>query len=614
VIRIPQALIDEIVEHAREDLPNEACGMITAIDGAPVAAYRLSNAERNPYRYVIDPAQQLIIEQHIQASNQTLFAIYHSHVASEARPSGTDRNMAVLPPGDFKHGQLIYPTAYYILVSLADATPVVRAFRIGRRGGVREIRIQVVADRPDFPAPTPVAFGPPRHTRFAWGARTYLMGVINASPDSFSGDGIADPKAAAAIARRMVSEGVDLIDIGAASTRPGHAPVPPEEEWERLAPVLSAVRSAVAVPITVDTSKASVARRALAAGADAINDTNGLRADPALVEAIGGGREKNAPRTRPTPAVLMHNQRGRPFSGDVIADVRAGLRASLKLARDAGVDERRLILDPGFGFGWEPAQNLELLRRLGELRDLGRPLLIGTSRKSTIGLVLERAEAERAWGTAATVALAIAAGADIVRVHDVREMAEVARMTDAVVRRWPPAERRVWLGLGGNVGDRLAVFRRALAGLEAGGVAVQLVSAVYETPPWGIVDQPCFANAALQARTALAPHDLLALAKRLEAAAGRDFAAPRNSARPLDIDLLHVEGVQLEEPVLTLPHLHLHERAFVLVPLAEIAPELRHPRLGATMLELRAAVSDAGIEPLGELAWWLPALRPGAGH
>jgi 2-amino-4-hydroxy-6-hydroxymethyldihydropteridine diphosphokinase len=142
-------------------------------------------------------------------------------------------------------------------------------------------------------------------------------------------------------------------------------------------------------------------------------------------------------------------------------------------------------------------------------------------------------------------------------------------------------------------------------------VAVQLVSAVYETPPWGIVDQPRFANAALQGRTALAPHALLALAKRLEAEAGRDFAAPRNSARPLDIDLLLIEGVQLDEPKLTVPHTHLHERAFVLVPLAEIAPALRHPRLGRTMRELAAAVDADGIESLADAGWWLPR---GDGH
>ena len=263
---------------------------------------------------------------------------------------------------------------------------------------------------------------------FAWGSRTFVMGVINATPDSFSGDGVLDPALAAERARGMVQDGAALIDIGAESSRPGHQPVSAAEEWTRLEAVLRAVRDAVEAPITVDTTRAAVAERAFDAGADALNDINGLRKEPELALLLArSGR----------PAVLMHNQRGREFSGDVIADARAGLEASLALAERAGVDCARLVLDPGFGFGWEVSQNLELLRRLGELRALGRPLLIGTSRKSTIGAVLDRAEGERRWGTAATVALAVRAGVDIVRVHDVMEMAEVVRMADAVVRGWP---------------------------------------------------------------------------------------------------------------------------------------------------------------------------------
>lgn len=265
---------------------------------------------------------------------------------------------------------------------------------------------------------------------FEWGAHTYVMGIVNVTPDSFSGDGVLHPARAADQAARMVDDGADLLDLGAESTRPGAGPVTVEEEWARLEPVLRAVRSAVAVPLTVDTSKAEVAARAFEAGADALNDVHGLRRDPLTARVLAESRR---------PAVLMHNQRGRPSTGDVIADIMAGLEETLRLAREAGVDERLLILDPGFGFGWEPAQNLELLRRLGELRALGRPLLLGASRKSTIGLVLDRSEDERLWGTAATVALAIQASVDIVRVHDVRAMGDVARMADAVVRGWEPS-------------------------------------------------------------------------------------------------------------------------------------------------------------------------------
>ncbi len=276
---------------------------------------------------------------------------------------------------------------------------------------------------PPGSTPSPIRIG---GREFVWGARTYVMGIINVTPDSFSGDGVLDPARAAEQAVRMVEEGADLLDLGAESTRPGAGLVTADEEWGRLAPVLRAVRTAVAVPLTVDTSKAAVAAWAFEAGADALNDVTGLRGDPAMAGMLAkSGR----------PAVLMHNQRGRP-SGDVIEDIRHGFEASLGLARAAGVDEARLILDPGFGFGWQPAQNLELVRRLRELRAVGRPLLLGTSRKSTLGLVLDRAEGERAWGTAATMALAVAGGVDIVRVHDVRAMVDVVRMADAVVRGW----------------------------------------------------------------------------------------------------------------------------------------------------------------------------------
>lgn len=272
--------------------------------------------------------------------------------------------------------------------------------------------------------PEPFAIGT---ARFEWGSRTFVMGVVNATPDSFSGDGVLDPEAAAQQAQHMVEDGADLLDVGAESTRPDYPAIDAAEEWRRLEPVLRAVRAAVLVPITVDTSKASVAERAFDAGADALNDVHGLRGDPQLVPLLArSGR----------PAVLMHNQRGRAFGGDVIDDIRAGFEASMAVAERAEVDCSRLILDPGFGFGWRPEQNIELLRRLEELRALGRPILLGTSRKSTIGLVLGRPLEERVWGTAATTALAVRSGVDIVRVHDVRATVDVARMADAIVRGW----------------------------------------------------------------------------------------------------------------------------------------------------------------------------------
>ena len=260
---------------------------------------------------------------------------------------------------------------------------------------------------------------------FAWGQRTFVMSVVNVTPDSFSGMGPGtDPEAAAAYACRDSEAGADILDIGGESTRPGAAPVSEAEDLARVLPVIQRLTGRVSVPLSVDTMKAGVARAALRAGAGIVNDIHGLRADPALAEVIaeaGAG------------AVLMANLRGERYS-DVVQAAHQQLAHSLGIARRAGIPADRIVLDPGFGFGPTPEENLELVRRLGELRSLGQPLLIGVSRKSTIGLVLNLPVEERLEGTAALVALAIAGGADIVRVHDTRAMVRVARMADAVTR------------------------------------------------------------------------------------------------------------------------------------------------------------------------------------
>ncbi len=256
------------------------------------------------------------------------------------------------------------------------------------------------------------------------------MGIINVTPDSFSGDGLAtDLAAAAALARQFEADGADILDIGGESSRPGASPLPPGEEGARVVPAIAAVRAVSALPISVDTCHAAVADAALAAGADIVNDIWGLRHDP---DMAGVAARHGA------SLVAMHNQRGREHH-DVISDIRTGFEATLALAEGAGIEAGKIILDPGFGFGWSPGQNLEMLRRLPELWDLQLPLLLGPSRKSTIGLVLNAPAEDRLEGTAAAVAIAIAAGADIVRVHDVREMGRVVRVADAAVRgRWTP--------------------------------------------------------------------------------------------------------------------------------------------------------------------------------
>ena len=278
------------------------------------------------------------------------------------------------------------------------------------------------------------------HHTLTWGSHTYVMGILNITPDSFSGDGLIaadEPRAqvierAIAQARQMVADGAELIDIGGESTRPGTAgaaPLPAETELGRVIPVIEALAAALppSIMLSIDTYKASVAEAALVAGAALINDISGLQGD-AQMAALAASRH--------VPIVLMSNLRGQPRR-DPLADVTRQLARSVQLALDAGIAWDHLILDPGFGFGLAGTENLRVLSRLGELRALGRPLLVGTSRKAHIGLVLGTPADDRLEGTAATVALSIAYGADIVRVHDVRQMARVARMADAVVRGWP---------------------------------------------------------------------------------------------------------------------------------------------------------------------------------
>ncbi|GBD11670.1 Dihydropteroate synthase [bacterium HR23] len=267
---------------------------------------------------------------------------------------------------------------------------------------------------------------------FRWGERTYVMGILNLSPDSFSGDGISDVERAVERALAMEAEGADIIDVGGESSRPPQVypdvrPVPVEEELRRVLPVVRRLAQVLKVPISIDTSKAEVARQALAEGASLVNDVWGFTADPQMARVVAEAG---------VPAVLTHNQHGYEYR-DLLADIILGLRVRVDLALKAGMRRENIIVDPGWGFGKRAEQNLEVLRRLDEVRSaLGRPVLIGTSRKHTIGLVLGLPVHERLEGTAATVALAIARGADIVRVHDVKAMVRVARMADAVVRGW----------------------------------------------------------------------------------------------------------------------------------------------------------------------------------
>jgi len=264
------------------------------------------------------------------------------------------------------------------------------------------------------------------------GSRTYVMGIVNVTPDSFSGDGLAaSTEAAVRKGVQQVEDGADVLDIGGESTRPGAQPVPLAEELARVIPVIEALAREVDAPLSIDTYKAEVAREACGAGARIINDVSGLRAEPRLASvAAETGAGLIVMHMLGTPRTMQDS----PRYEDVVGDVCASLRESLTVAHTAGVRRDQLMVDPGFGFGKTVSHNLEMLRRLREFRTLRRPVLIGTSRKSMIGEVLGLPAEDRLEGTSATVAVGIANGADMVRVHDVKPMVRIARMTDAIIR------------------------------------------------------------------------------------------------------------------------------------------------------------------------------------
>jgi dihydropteroate synthase len=288
---------------------------------------------------------------------------------------------------------------------------------------------------------------------YVWGQRTLVMGVLNITADSFSGDGLLPNdtgkpdgdgdwlQAALQRARRFLEDGVDILDVGGESTRPGALPLEVEREMERVTLVVRALASELDVPISIDTYKARVAGAALEAGAHLVNDVWGLRADPDIAKVVA---------EHSVPVILMHNRSswahaeikerlGGRYVGmeydDLLEDVKRELLESVAMAQAAGVPDEHIILDPGIGFGKTVEQNLELVDRLGEMRALGYPILLGPSRKSFIGYTLDLPPDQRLEGTAASVAIGIVRGADIVRVHDVKAMVRVARMVDAITRR-----------------------------------------------------------------------------------------------------------------------------------------------------------------------------------
>jgi dihydropteroate synthase len=299
-------------------------------------------------------------------------------------------------------------------------------YKLGSQSGsLKDIADEIQRVLDSFDSGKPEVFECGKY-KLVIGEKTYIMGILNITPDSFSDGGrYNNIEEAVKRAKEMVDEGADIIDVGGESTRPGHEPVDALKEIGRVVPVIERLSKELDVPISVDTSKAAVAEKALQAGAHIINDIWGLQADQAMAESVskyGAG------------VVIMHNKNDTVYN-DLMGDMIKFLRQSIEIADRAGISRNCMVIDPGIGFGKTLEHNLETMRRLKELNSLNLPVLLGTSRKSMIGNVLELPVNERLEGTAATVTLGIANGVDIIRVHDVKEMVRVARMTDAMVRK-----------------------------------------------------------------------------------------------------------------------------------------------------------------------------------
>lgn len=421
------------------------------------------------------------------------------------------------------------------------------------------------------------------------GRRSVMMGIVNVTPDSFS-DGGMYAKADKAVARgfELVQAGADIIDIGGESTRPGADPVSLSEELDRVLPVVERLAGDVTIPVSIDTYKARVASKALAAGASVVNDISALRFDKDMAHTVAHFG---------VPVILMHmlgtprDMQLNPVYDDVVTDVLNFLDDAVARAVQAGIDRRLIMVDPGIGFGKTYAHNITLLRNLHALQLLGCPVVVGTSRKAMLGHMLHVGAEERDVGTGATVAHSLANGAAIVRVHDVEHISQVGMVTDALSGRRP--RPRVFLGLGSNMGDPPALLEEAVKRIDRlPRTRVVRESDLYRTEPVGDVQQAWFFNQVIEIDTGLDPSRLLRETQKIELDLGRDGPEERQhwGPRPIDIDLLLYGDELVSRPDLLIPHVESHRRRFVLQPLVDIAPDVRWR--GRTATEHLAALPD----------------------
>jgi dihydropteroate synthase len=432
------------------------------------------------------------------------------------------------------------------------------------------------------------------------------MGVLNATDDSFAGDGLGDDVAALLnLGVRMVRDGADLLDVGAASSRPGHGEVPEALELRRAARGVESLAARVALPISIDTMRLAVARACVSRGASIINDVSGL-ADERLASLAADCDSK---------LILVYSRESRRERSardarpeDIVPEAHAFLAEACRRAERRGCRRERLLVDPGLGFAKTASESFALLRSLSAFADLA-PVVAGPSRKGHLGVVTGRAVHERIFATAGAVANAVQAGASVVRVHDVAAMVDVVRVADAVRGATAAAPPRLaFIGLGSNIGDRRAMLRQAVAALAALG-EVRLVSGLWETAPQLVVDQAHFLNAVVAVALPREPvGEVVARLKTLERELGRSAGA-QYGPREIDLDLLLFAcSTEIEaQDGVVVPHARLHERRFALAPLAELTPDERVPPTGLTVRELLDRVADQPAELIDGGAWWKTA-------